>query len=69
MTLFSDVYKKSIENERKELEKMVCPKCSARMVEHGAITIKKETGEVRHCAKCYGDWLEKNIPVYAVPSV
>jgi len=66
---FMDIYKHSLENDRKQMEKMECPKCKAKMMEFGAITIKKKDGEIRHCARCYGDWLAKNIPIYALPEL
>lgn len=69
MTQFTDIYKKAMEKEQKDLEKMECPKCKAKLMEYGAITFKRKDGDVRHCARCYSEWLEANIPKYELPKL
>ena len=59
----------TVKENLKELEKLECPKCKSKLVEFGCLTIKKQTGELRFCSKCYGDWLEANIPQYAMPQM
>lgn len=67
--IFTAVHKQAMQEEKERNMKMTCPKCKAKMMEYGAITVKRDGKEIRHCAKCYGEWLQENIPIYEMPSV
>lgn len=67
MSLADQMIRRAQEREMEENKKMVCPKCEARMVEVGALTISiKDDSPLngRYCSRCYRDWIGQNFPKF-----
>ena len=55
------------ERVMEENKKMVCPRCEARMVEVGALTVAIKDDSPKngnYCAKCYRDWVGDTFPKF-----
>lgn len=61
LSMFTEIKKK----EKRDMEKLSCPKCLKKVTEVGSMTINipgREDISGFHCGQCYGEWIALNVP-------